>query len=118
MQPWKLYSSQTTLSHRMNRAFNVHSSSGPVSMEGQSSSTSAVRNKRGDWLSRSKSGVLVKVLVTFAACSMVCAALIVSVPYVSRSFKKHPTAMTATYHNTVVNGTYGKYKVEFILWYL
>ena len=92
----------------MNRAFNVHSNSAPVVMEGMSSSTAAVRNKRGDWLSRSKSGILIKALVTFAACALVCAAVIVTVPYVSRSFKKLPTALASTYHNTVKNGTYGK----------
>lgn len=94
----------------MNRAFNAHSNSSPIIMEGLSSSTAAIRNKRGDWLSKSKSRIFLKVLVTFAACSLVCATLIVLAPYVSKSFKKQTAAMTSAYHNTVVNGTYGKYR--------
>ena len=81
-------------------------------MEGLSSSTAAVRNKRGDWLSKSKSSIILKVVVAFAACAMVCAALIIAVPVVSRSFRrKHPLSMASTYHNTVLNGTFGKFIV-------
>lgn len=77
-------------------------------MEGLSSSTAAIRNNRGDWLSRSKSGILVKALVAFVAASLVAATLIVAVPYVTKSLNKQSTAMASTYHNTVKNGTIGK----------
>lgn len=91
----------------MNRAYNAHSNSVPNSMEGFSSSTAAIRHKRGDWLSSSKSGILVKVLVAIAASALVTAAVIVAVPHVTRSFFKAPQALASTYHNTVKNGTYG-----------
>lgn len=79
------------------------------SMEGASSSTTAVRNKRGDWLSRSKSGIIVKLLVGFAALVIVSATIFASVPLIKRLIStNNPTAVSlaSINHNTVKNGTF------------
>ena len=85
----------------------VNSNLVPTRMEGLSSSTTVIRNKREDWLSRSKSGILVKAFVAFVAAALVTVSVIAVVPFVVKSFNKSSKAMTSTYHNTVKNGTYG-----------
>lgn len=94
------------------QAFNFNSKS----MEGLSSSTTAVRNKRGDWLSSSKSGILIKIIVGVAAVAMVSTAILVAVPLFKRFFKENPTvALASTHHNMVKNGTYSQISYDDML---
>lgn len=98
----------------MTRFFDIHSSSVPTSMDGigAAASTTAVRNKREDWLSRGKSGIVIKVIACVAIVVLVSAATIVSVPLVrkySHFSKDSSNKLSSTYHNKVINGTYGNF---------
>ena len=90
------------------RPFNVNSTSIAASMEGLGSSTTAVRNKRGDWLTRSKSGIIVKVVVVLAVAALLSTAIILGIPIAKRAvFNGKPSALASTHHNFVKNATFG-----------
>lgn len=77
-------------------------------MEAVGSSTSAVRNKREDWLSPSKTSIVVKVVAFFAIACVVSVAVIVSIPLIKKNQAAKHVALQSTFHNTVKNETYGK----------
>ncbi len=89
-------------------------------MEGLSSSTTTtkIRNKRGDWLSRSKKSVIIKCLIVLAACGLVATALAITITYIRNSiYIAGSEAATATesasaYRNTVKNGTTGQVSLD------
>lgn len=90
----------------MTRFFSAKSESTPPNMEGLSSSTAAIRNKRDDWLSRNKLGMAVKLVATVVVVIVLSVAIIVSVPLIKKHSVKQ-VKLNSTYHNTVKNGTYG-----------
>ena len=82
-------------------------------MEGLGSSTSAVRNKRGDWLSNNTTGMIIKVALCLAVAALLSVAVILVVPIVKRSGHKSATALASTHHNFVTNSTFGNQR-EFV----
>lgn len=90
------------------RPFNFNSTSVAASMEGLGSSTTAVRNKRGDWLSQKRTGIIIKVVILLAAAALVTLAVITAVPIIRKTIaNQKQVAQASTYHNFVKNDTSG-----------
>ena len=80
-------------------------------MEGLSSSTTKIRNKRGDWLSRSKKSVIIKCLIVLAACALIATVLAFTIPYIRNSLYNagseapNSAKSASAFRNTIKNGT-------------
>ncbi len=85
----------------------MNSSSIPTSMEKISSST-ASREKRGQWLAKSKTKFILKTVFALALVVACCVAVAVIVPHLKKDVKKTSAVYQSTHHNLKKNDTYGK----------
>jgi hypothetical protein len=86
--------------------FMMNSSSIPTSMEKISSST-ASREKRGQWLTKSKTKFILKTAFALALVVACCVAVAVIVPHLKKGVKKTSAVYQSTHHNLKKNDTYG-----------
>lgn len=78
------------------------------SLEGLSSSTAA-RNKRGDWLSRNNSGILIKTIIILAIIAVATISIILAIPLIKIIYRQQNLAnnIKSTPHNMIKNNSYG-----------
>lgn len=86
-----------------------NSNSVAASMEGLGSSTSAVRNKRLEWLSRKRTGPVINFFIILAAVSLTTIAVLTAIPVIKKtiSSNKIQASLASTHHNFVKNNTFG-----------
>lgn len=85
-------------------------------MERLGSSTSAMRTKRGDWLSSGKPNVFLKLLAGVAIFAVVSAVTYLSILFVNKTMIRASmtSAQAATYHNMAKNDSISNCSYEFI----
>lgn len=101
----------------MNPPLKNNSNETSNSIEGLSSSTAA-RNKRGDWLSPNNSRTVIKIFLVLAIIAVATTTIIMAVPLIKIIYQQQKASRmnpTTTQHKMIKNDTYGKYKKEYQL---
>ena len=95
----------------MNAPLKNNSNGISNSIEGLSSSTAA-RNKRGDWLSPNNSRTVIKIFLVLAIITVAATTIIMAVPLIKIIYRQQKASNLkpiTIQHKMIKNDTYGKY---------